>query len=486
MSALFGDHLRVVNVGLEDFGRAAASASAATVTHLDWRPPDDGDPATAWLVQRCLADPAIDAANEVAMANYLAAEAVVVDVAAAATVIGALAETRCLLHAGPPIEWTAMCGPMQGALIGAALFEGWSDSTDGARTLLASGSIALEPCHHHRAVGPMAGVISPTMPVWVIEDAHSGARSFSNLNEGLGNVLRFGAFGPDVVSRLAWMADELAPVLADALDAVGGVALKPLMAQALHMGDEVHNRNVAATGQLLKRLAEAVVQAAPSAAAGRVLAFIGGNDHFFLNLSMAVCKLMLDAAAGVEHSTMVTAMSRNGVDFGIRMSGTGDRWFVAPAPAVEGLYFAGYGPQDANPDLGDSAITETAGLGGFAMAAAPAIVGFVGGTPADAIAYSRQMREITIGTNPAFTIPALDFAATAAGIDARYVVDTGIMPVINTGIAHRQAGVGQIGAGITSAPPAGFRAALEALDALQARDARGAQDARDAKDVVSR
>jgi hypothetical protein len=297
-----------------------------------------------------------------------------------------------------------------------------------------------------------------------VVDREHGHRAYCNLNEGLGKVLRFGANGPEVIERLRWMKGVLAPALAAALERLGGVELKPLIAQALHMGDEVHNRNVAASSLLLKRLAPALLRTdiAPAEVAAAV-EFIAGNDHFFLNLSMAACKAMLDAAADVPNSSMVTAMARNGVDFGIRLSGTGAAWFTAPAPLVDGLFFPGYAAADAAPDLGDSAITETAGLGGFAMAAAPAIVQFVGGTPEDALAHTDEMSHITLGRNGALTLPALDFTGTPAGIDARQVVDTGIAPVINTGIAHREAGIGQIGAGITHAPLACFAQAIVAL-----------------------
>jgi hypothetical protein len=312
----------------------------------------------------------------------------------------------------------------------------------------------------------MAGVISPSMPVWIVENAATGKRSYCNMNEGLGKVLRFGANGAEVLERLHWMAEVLGPALAAALKTGGPVELKPLMAQALHMGDEVHNRNAAASGLLIKKLLPALVESGlPGDRVAQVVRFVAGNDHTFLNLSMAACKSMLDAAHGVAGSSMVTAMARNGVRFGIRLSGTGEAWFEADAPRVDGLYFSGYGPADAAGDLGDSAITETAGLGGFAMAAAPAIVQFVGGTPADAVAYTQSMRHVTLGRNTAFTLPALNFAGTPAGIDARKVLDTSILPVINTGIAHRQAGVGQIGAGVTTAPLGCFTQAIRALAA---------------------
>ncbi len=451
---------RVLSIGVDAV--VAGARSHATVHTLDWRPPLDGDTDTARHNAALFVDPRVDEANLLAVEAALAVDPVVTRVLPAREVIAGLGhEERRLLHAGPPIAWPDMCGPMRGALIGAALAESWASTPDEASRLLASGVIALDPCHHHGAVGPMAGVIGPSMPVWVVGDPARGAQTFATLNEGLGQVLRFGAYGEVVLDRLRWLSAELGPTLDAALVSMGGIPLQPIMAQALTMGDELHNRNTAATGQFLKRIASAIALASSTpAVAARALSFIGGNDHFFLNLSMAACKLRMDAASGIAHSTLVTAMARNGVDFGIRVSGSGDRWFTAPAAMIDGLYFPGYGPSDANPDLGDSAITETAGLGGFSMGAAPAIVGFVGGTPQDALRHSISMRDITITADPIFTIPALGFAGTAFGIDARAVVDTGITPVINTGIAHREAGVGQIGAGITHAPWECFRDAI--------------------------
>jgi hypothetical protein len=316
----------------------------------------------------------------------------------------------------------------------------------------------------------MSGIISPSMPVWMVLNATHGNRAYSNLNEGLGKVLRFGANSAEVLERLKWIERTLAPVLRAGLDKLGELELKPLMAQALHMGDEVHNRNAAASSLLLKRLVPALLKSSASTAdATAAIEFIAGNDHFFLNISMAACKSMLDAAHGIANSSVVTAMARNGVEFGIRVSGLGERWFTAPSPLVNGLYFPGYTIKDAAPDLGDSAITETAGVGGFAMAAAPAIVKFVGGSAQDALANTLSMTHITLRRNGAFTLPALDFAGTPACIDARRVVDTGILPVINTGIAHKEPGVGQIGAGVTRAPLECFTQAVRTL-AAEVRD----------------
>ena len=463
MNTLFQQPLNVVNAGLSSFADNLALAGG-DVTDLRWQPPALGDVDAGLALASLIRHPLVDQANEQAFQQYLAAQPVLVDVMSASHAIGAMAHRKLILHSGPPIDWADMCGPVKGAIVGAILFEGWATTHEAAERLAADGAIDFEPCHHYQAVGPMAGIISPSMPLWVIENKTNGRRAFSNFNEGLGKVLRFGANNHEVLERLHWMTQELAPALKAAIKVLGELELKPLMAQALHMGDEVHNRNAAATGLLIKRLIPALRSTGlPIERIQRVTEFIVSNDHFFLNLSMAACKSMMDAAHNVPFSSMITVMARNGVNFGIRMSGTGDRWFQAPANPVEGLFFPGYGVEDAAADLGDSAITETAGVGGFAMASSPAIVKFVGGTPADATSNSRRMQAITLGGTPAFTLPALNFAPTAAGIDARKVVDRGILPIINTGIAHKQAGVGQIGAGITTAPMPGFIDAIRAL-----------------------
>ena len=409
--------------------------------------------------------PAVEEANKIAFDRYLEANPVLEDIGPAKDVIPDLGD-RTLLHAGPPIDWTNMCGPVKGAIAGAIFYEKWADSIEDAFKLADEGSINFDSCHHHGSVGPMAGIISPSMPVWIVQNSMHGNKAFCTLNEGLGKVLRFGANDTEVISRLQWIQKELAPVLKEALEISGGIELKPLIAQALHMGDEVHNRNVAASSLLIKKLIPFALKGGSNPdKISDAINFIAGNDHFFLNISMAACKCMLDSAHGVANSSMVSAMARNGVEFGIRISGIQDQWFTAKAPVVDGLYFPGYSNSDAAADLGDSAITETAGLGGFAMAASPAIVQFVGGLANDALNYTRQMRNITLGANNTFTIPALDFLGTSAGIDTRQVVDTGIQPIINTGIAHKEAGIGQIGAGVTTAPLQCFTQAVHALHA---------------------
>jgi len=404
----------------------------------------------------------IDQANRTAVERLMAARPVLKGLATAREVIPGMADDL-LLHAGPPIEWERASGPLRGAVIGALLFEGRARDEAGATALIERGEVRLEPCHHHGAVGPMAGVISPSMRVYVVEDATHGHRTFSNLNEGYGKVLRYGAFSGDVLTKLRWMNDFLAPVLGRAIELLDGIDLRTLIAEALHMGDEGHNRNKAGSLLFLKLLAPAIARVNPAREVhAEVLKFLGENPLSVLNPVMAACKAMADAAHGVEGSTIVSTMARNGTDFGIRVSGLGDRWFTAPSQVPDGLYFPGFSSADANPDIGDSTITETAGIGAFAMAAAPAIVTFIGGTPRDALNATLEMYEITAAEHSHFTIPALGFRGTPVGIDLRKVVELGVTPRVNTGIAHKAAGVGQVGAGLVRPPMEIFEAALVA------------------------
>jgi Protein of unknown function (DUF1116) len=360
---------------------------------------------------------------------------------------------------------------MRAGVVGAALLEGWASSPEDAERMADAGEIAFAPCHHHDAVGPMAGIISASMPLIVAEDPVTGARAYTNLNEGAGRALRYGALGEDVMERLRWMNERLGPSLRAALrDLDEPIDLKSVTAQALQMGDECHSRNVASSALLTRALAPALARHADIGGV-EALDFLRTNDYWFLNFSMVASKLGTIAGHGVEGSTVVTTFARNGVTVGIRVSGLGDAWFTAPAAEIEGLYFPGYGPEDANPDIGDSAITETYGLGGFALAAAPAIVGFVGGTTAEAIRASEDMATITVGRHREYQLPVLGFAGSPVGIDVRKVLDTGLEPVITTGIAHREPGIGQIGAGLTRAPMECFAKALDAFAPPLARAA---------------
>lgn len=439
----------------------AVEQQGAMVSRADWRPPPDGaENALAQLA----ADGRTAEANTAAVGRMLAIRPRLVDVRVAREVFSEMTD-RTLFHAGPPIEWERAGGPMRGAIIGAMLYEGLADDPDDAAAKAARGEVELSPCHHHGAVGPMAGVTSPSMPVAVVEDEAGGGVSYSTLNEGLGKVLRYGAYSPEVIERLRWMERVLGPVLAAALHCSGPIDLQALIAQALQMGDDGHNRNRAVTSLFLREIGAALVDGADAPVDQRldVFRFIDGNDHFMLNLVMAAGKLGSDAAAGVAASTLVTVMARNGTDFGIRLSGTGDRWFTAPAPPVDGLYLGSYTEEDASPDIGDSTITETVGLGGFAMAAAPAIVGFVGGSAAGAVQRTLAMYEITLTEHPAYQIPMLEFRGTPVGIDAVRVVRTGVLPQINTGVAGKVPGTGMVGAGLVEAPMTCF---VDAVDAL--------------------
>ena len=470
VSAPMSSPTHVVSVGADLLADAVA-AQATGVTRVDWRPPMPG---TETDLATVAADPLRLDANRRALAAMLGVTARLVDVAPAAEVLGL--ERGQFLHAGPPITWERASGPLRGALMGGAALEGLVEDPEDSVALFESGrGVSLEPCHHPRAVGPLAGVVTPSMWMFVLEDPATGARTHCSLNEGLGKVLRYGAYSPEVLTRLAWMRDVLGPLLRTAVRAVaadgGGVDVTGILTQMLQMGDEAHNRNRAGTLMLLRDLSPALVGGAESAgfATGDVaeaLRFVGGNDHFFLNLAMPACKLALDAARGTEGSTMVVAMARNGTDFGIQVAGTGDEWFTGPAQVADGLFLGDYGPEDANPDIGDSAITETAGIGGFAMATAPAIVRLVGGSVPDALATTRRMHEITLGENPRWTVPVLEFQGVPSGIDVTRVCRTGILPQINTGMAGARAGVGQVGAGLVTPPAEIFPAALSRLASL--------------------
>ena len=457
MHPLLAGPVRVVNVGLAAFARDLASQGIA-VAQVDWTPPGRGD-AKLLAALRSLQGERVEAANREVLARVLAAEPVLADVRRAGELIPALDAERLLLHAGPPLAWPAMCGPLRGAVCGAIVFEGWAADLDAAEALAAGGGVKFAPNHHHGAVGPMTGITTRSMPLLVVENRAFGNRVACAINEGLGKVMRFGGNDAEVLARLAWLRDEFGPLYGNALREAGGVPLGPLIARGLAMGDEMHQRNVACSSLLLRMLSPFLAKGG-----SKPFEFLAGNDQFFLNVAMAMAKSMLDPAKGIAYSTLVTAMSRNGTDFGVRVAALGERWFTAPVEMPQGLYFPGFSAADANPDIGDSAIVECVGLGAFAMAAAPAVAGFVGaGGFQEALAQSRAMGEIAAARNAKWQIPALEFAGVATGIDVRRVIETGIAPAINTGIAHRRAGVGQVGAGVARAPLACFEQALLAL-----------------------
>jgi hypothetical protein len=405
----------------------------------------------------------IEKANKQTVERMMEANPVLIGVGKAIDVIPGM-KKNLFLHAGPPITWDRMAGPVKGAIVGCILFEGMAKTEEEAWNLAASGEIKYEPAHHHSSVGPMAGLISPSMMCYIVENKTHGNRAYSGLNEGRGKVLRMGAYSPEVLTRLKWMNDVLGPVLDEAIKMAGGIDIRSILGKSLHMGDDGHNRMDASSLLFTVALAPSIVKVTKDAdTASEVIKFLGGNALSILNPGMAACKTMADAGHGIEGSTIVTTMARNGTDFGIRVSGLGDRWFTGPAGHVKALYFPGFTDKDANPDIGDSVITETAGIGGFAMAAAPAIVTFISGTPKDAINTTLDMYEITYAEHKFFTIPALDFRGTPTGIDIRKVVEKGVLPRVNTGVAHKDPGIGQVGAGVVTPPANIFEDALVAF-----------------------
>ncbi len=402
-------------------------------------------------------------ANESALKKLLEAEPHWVDLGKAIDVVPGM-KKNLILHAGPPVTWERMCGPQRGAVMGALIYEGLAANPAEAEKLAASGDIDFDPCHHHDAVGPMAGVVSASMPVIMTENKAHGNLAFNTLNEGIGKVLRMGAYSEDVIARLKWMEEVMFPVLKRAINAVGAVDLKEIMVQALQMGDELHNRSRAASYILFTRMAPYLSETSDDVTrTNEVLRFMESNIHTFLGFSMSAAKASLDAIRGIDGCSIVTVMARNGTDFGIQVSATGDQWFTAPAAVPEVLLFPGFTQDDVNPDIGDSAITETLGIGGFAIASAPAITQFVGGTMESITKRMLSMYDITVGENDAYKIPFLDFRGTPTGIDVKKVVQTGIAPFIDTGAAHRKPGIGQVGAGLVDAPMEVFEKANRAL-----------------------
>ncbi len=466
-STLFGPALRVVNVGLDLFAESVR-AQGAPVAEVDWRPPAGGDEE---LVRILVADAAIRErvadANRETMERLFKARPIWVDVRRAGDVIPDFPE-HTLLHSGPPIGWERMCGPHRRAAAWEAVLEGWAPDAKAAARALAAGTIGLEPAIAHSTVCPMAGVLSPSMAVHVVTDRETGITAYSPINEGRGRTTWTGNPDPSAIERLAWFRDELAGTLSAGLRQGEGIDLFALLAQSIQMGDEMHARLPATTALLLRSLAGPVLEAGvPGPAAARAFRFMESNSLFGLTTVMAACRVAADAAHGVPWSSIVTGMSRNGVDFGLRVGGLGDRWVIAPAsPLDEAIYYTGHDVTDAAGDIGDSAILEVVGLGGMAIAAAPTTAAFVGGSVADQITATDELREVTLASHPMFTVPQLGFAGTPVGIDVRRVVETGIVPFIDTGAVHeRDPDIGQIGAGIARAPIEVFRSALVELGA---------------------
>ena len=463
--ALLSEKPKVINIGLKSFAEVVESFGCEVVQY-DWMPPAGGNVELIKTLNflRNYEGFDIDEANRSVIAKVVASQPVIKDVVPAKSVIKELNEGKVILHAGPPIQYENMPDPVQGSCVGAALFEGWASTEEEARKILASGEVTFIPCHHVKAVGPMGGITSANMPVFVVENTTDGNEAYCTMNEGIGKVLRFGAYSKEVVDRLLWMKNVLGPTLGKAIRTLGGLNVNPLVAKAIAMGDEFHQRNIAASLAFLKEVSPVITKMEmDDKDRYDVIKFLADTDQFFLNIMMATGKAVMDGARQITDGTVVTAMCRNGVEFGIRISGMGDEWFTAPVNTPQGLYFTGYDGEDACPDMGDSAITETLGVGGMAMIAAPAVTRFVGaGGYEDALRTSTERTEITIDRNPNFIIPNWNFQGTCLGIDARLVVEKGITPVINTGIAHKIAGYGQIGAGTVHPPIECFEKAIVA------------------------
>ena len=465
LRALLSEKPKIINVGLKSFAEVVEQFGCEVVQY-DWMPPAGGNVELIKVLNflRHYDGLDIDEANREVIAKVVASQPVIIDNVRAKEVIPELNTGKVILHAGPPVAYENMPDPMQGSCVGAVLFEEWADNEADARKLLESGEIHFIPCHHVKAVGPMGGITSPNMAVFVVKNMTDGNEAYCTMNEGIGKVLRFGAYSEEVVDRLRWMRDILGPTLGKAIRKLGGIAVNPLIAKAIAMGDEFHQRNIAASLAFLKEVAPTITKMEMDEKDRYdVIKFLSDTDQFFLNIMMATGKAVMDAARTIERGTIVTAMCRNGYEFGIRIAGMGDQWFTGPVNTPQGLYFTGYDGEDACPDMGDSAITETVGVGGMAMIAAPAVTRFVGaGGYEDALRTSTEMTEITIDRNPNFIIPNWNFQGTCLGIDARLVVEKGITPVINTGIAHKIAGYGQIGAGTVHPPIECFEKAIKA------------------------
>ncbi|QTJ37058.1 DUF1116 domain-containing protein [Dolosigranulum pigrum] len=467
ISELLSEKPKVVNIGIDNFNEAIRKFKGTSVQY-NWKPRAGGNKKLIKILDELdKLDEEINTENNQVIDKIKKAQPFLVDVVKAKEVISEFSEVneKLILHAGPPIQWEEMTGPMKGSCIGAAIFEGWANDKEEAMELFDKGNIKFTPCHHVNAVGPMGGITSANMPVLVVENKLENIRAYCTMNEGIGKVLRFGAFSEEVVERLQWMRDTLGPTLSKAVKLTDeGINLNVIIAKAITMGDEFHQRNIAASLNFLKEVAPLITKLDISEEEKfEVIKFLSDTDQFFLNIMMATGKSIVDVARKEASGTVVTTMTRNGVRFGIRIAELGNEWFTAPVNTPKGLYFTGFSEEDGNPDIGDSSITETVGVGGMSMIAAPGVTRFVGaGGFQDALDVSNEMSEICVDSNQNWTIPNWDFKGAPTGIDIRKVVETGITPIINTGIAHKEPGLGQVGAGTVRAPIECFEKALVA------------------------
>jgi Protein of unknown function (DUF1116) len=402
-------------------------------------------------------------ANAEAVARMTGAEPVLVDVAAAGDVVpGMTAQT--ILTSGPPMPWAEYYGGQRNAVLYGAIYEGLASDAEDADAKLSDGRITLAATHDHGCVGSVAGIYTASMPVFVVQNTARGNRSYCNFYEGESrHRLNYGSYNDEVRAGLDFLRDELAPVLREVIRASGGIALKPLIGRALRMGDELHSRNTAATTLFARELTPHFISYAVRSSAEPALAalrFLFASDYSFLRLSMASAKAMADAARDVPGASVVTAMTISCRNFAIRVSGLGDEWFLGPLPEVSCKLFEGFTDDDVQWIGGESHITETVGLGGFAQAAAFGLQAYQGGSAAGMAAMNSAMYGITVAEHPDFKIPYFGFRGTPVGIDIVKVAGTGVRPVIDGGLAGRNGG--QIGAGILRAPAECFTAAVSA------------------------
>ena len=454
----------VVNIGLPLF-ESAIRDQGAPVVGIDWRIPGGGAADVVAALSRLLGPKSaqIDRANSEVVRRLNDGVPMLVAVDRAGSVVPGM-RGRTILHCGPAIAWDDMCDPLRRSIKAAGVAEGWSADVDAAGELVAAGEVELEPANEHSTVVPMATSIGPSAPVYVVENAAGGTVSYSSINQGSGAVQWFGVDSDAAIDRLRFVRDAVGPVLAEAIALKGAVDVFALAAQGVPMGDDVHMRVQATTNLFLRDLLPYLVRST-HACAPEVATFLSGNHLMFLNLAMAAAKSLVEWASSVEHSSIVTTMSRNGTTYGIRLPGANGRWFITDSPPIQdALYYPGFGPETSAPDIGDSAVLELIGLGGPAAANSPAVAGFLGGRMSDAIAATRTMQRICVGESARFRLPILDNIGTPVGVDVRKVAELSITPAVNTGIIHATAGTGQVGAGVAWAPIKCFTDALMDLD----------------------
>jgi hypothetical protein len=369
-----------------------------------------------------------------------------------------------VLTSGAPLEWRQYRGGQRNGVIGGAIFEGLARDAADADRKLTAGEIHVRSCGDYRCAGSLVGIYTASMPVLVVENRASGNRAYCNLFEGVSRYrLNYGVYNEDVGRNLRFLHDVIGPTLGEAVRLTGGIPLLPIMKRALHMGDELHSRNAAATLLFTRELFEPLMQVQPQMPkeVKETLDYLRSSDYFFLRLSMAASRAAADAAHGVDGSSMVTGMVFNCQDFAIRVSGLGDHWFRGPHQTMFGAkLFEGFTEADVEIMGGESTFNETAGLGGFAQAAAFPLQEYQGGSADKMVEANLAMYDITLAEHPELKIPYLGFRGVPSGIEIHRVVETGITPIMDIGVAGKAGG--QIGAGSFRAPMECFQHAVAA------------------------